>query len=81
MSGTVHHRRGNPNWGHPAVPQPDRPTEFEMQVKELGLNPQEYVSSAPLRSWCKRNRNHFYIPEWLLQEWGIHVDSIYSNEP
>ena len=52
-----------------------------MQVKELGLNPQEYVSSAPLRSWCKRNRNHFYIPEWLLQGWGIEVDFMYSNEP
>ena len=50
-------------------------------VKELGLGQQDYVSSAMLKSWCERNRNHFYVPEWLLQEWGIPVNLIYSNEP
>jgi len=49
-----------------------------MRVKELGLNQQDYVSSAQLRSWCEHNRNHFYIPEWLLQEWGIHVELSYG---
>jgi len=78
MPGKVR-RRGNPNWGKPpAVPPPNQLSEFEMRVKELGLNQQDYVSSAQLRSWCEHNRNHFYIPEWLLQEWGIHVELSYG---
>ena len=40
----------------------------------LCLNADVYVSSAELRRWCWQNRNRFYIPEWLLQEWRIPVD-------
>ena len=57
------------------------PTEFEMCVKRLGLSKQDYVSSAKLQSWCKDNRNHFYIPEWLLEEWGMQVELSYGNNP
>ena len=82
MSATVHHRRGNPNWGKPPAMRPsNQPTEFEVQVKELGLSQQDYVSSTKLRNWCERNRNHCYIPEWLLEAWDIQVDLIYGDEP
>jgi len=33
-----------------------------------------YTSSAELHTWCEQNRNRLYIPEWLLEEWGITVD-------
>lgn len=29
--------------------------------------------------WCERNRNRCYIQEWLLDVWGIPVDSIFSG--
>lgn len=66
-------RRGNPNWGLPMLPSPVIATEFEVQVRKLGLTAPEYVSSIALRSWCERNRNRVYVPEWLLKEWGIRV--------
>jgi len=47
----------------------------------LGLHKQAYASSAELKRWCERNRNHFYVPEWLLQEWGIQVELSYGNGP
>ena len=46
-----------------------------MQVRQLQLTPETYTSSAVLRNWCERNRNRFYIPEWLLDAWGIAVDA------
>ena len=54
---------------------PSLPTEFEMQARHLGLMPQDYVSSAKLRFWCERNRNRVYIPEWLLEAWGMAVEA------
>jgi hypothetical protein len=71
-------KRGNPNWGHAVPPAPALPTEFEKQVRRLGLPPETYVHSAELRAWCERNRNQLYIPEWLLEAWGITVDFIIS---
>jgi len=71
--------RGNPNWGKFSRPLPVVLTEFEVQVKRLGLSRDQYVTSAKLRSWCERNRNRCYVPEWLLDEWGIIVESIFSG--
>jgi hypothetical protein len=39
------------------------------------LMPETYTSSAELRTWCERNCNNFYIPEWLLNAWNISVNS------
>jgi len=72
-------RRGNPNWGKPPQPLPALLTEFETQVKRLGLTKAQYVASARLRRWCKRNRNRCYVPEWLLGAWGLTVESIFSG--
>jgi hypothetical protein len=71
-------RRGNPNWGRSALPIPAGPTEFDMQVKKLGLTMQTYADSAQLRSWCENNKNRFYVPEWLLDSLGIVVDPNFS---
>ncbi len=67
-------KRGNPNWGRPIQPSLALPTEFEMRVRQLQLTKETYSSSRELLSWCERNRNRVYIPEWLLKEWGITVD-------
>jgi hypothetical protein len=72
-------QRGNPNWGRPMRPAPALATEFEMQVRQLQLTPETYVFSDRLRNWCERNRNRFYIPEWLLDAWDIRVDPYFSG--
>ena len=73
------HRRGNPNWGKPPQRIPDLPTEFEVQVKRLGLTRPEYVTSFELRLWCGRNRNRVYIPEWLLEAWHMQTEANFSG--
>jgi hypothetical protein len=68
-------KRGNPNWGRPMQPAAVLATEFELQVRKLQLTPETYVFSAELCRWCEKNRNRFYIPEWLLKKWHITVDA------
>jgi hypothetical protein len=77
----VRRSRGNPSWGRgrPLVSAPALLTEFEMQVRELGLTPQMYATSRELKAWCERNKNHHYIPEWLLKAWNISVNSDIST--
>ena len=64
-------RRGNPNWGQAWLPVPNLPTEFELQVKRLGLVKGQYVGSNELKRWCERNRNRLYVPECLLEACGM----------
>jgi hypothetical protein len=71
-------KRGNPNWGRPIPPGPALPTEFELQVTQLQLTARMYIFSIELRAWCEQNRNRLYVPEWLLEEWGITVDPTFS---
>ena len=71
-------RRGNPNWGRPMPPVPALATQFELQVRQLHLTARMYSSSAELHAWCEQNRNRLYIPEWLLEEWGITVNLNFS---
>ena len=68
-------KRGNPNWGRHIPPAPALPTEFELRVAQLQLTTEMYTSSAALQAWCEQNRNRRYIPEWLLEEWCITVDT------
>lgn len=72
-------RRGNPNWGKPLRHNPVLATQFEVRVRQLRLEPEDYVFSAVLREWCERNRNRCYIPESLLKGWGITVDANFSD--
>jgi len=72
-------KRGNPHWGLPIGPVPALPTEFELRVRQLHLTAEMYTSSRALRGWCERNRNRCYVPEWLLEEWGITVEPTLSG--
>ncbi len=65
--------------GRPILHAPILATEFEMRVRQLRLSPEMYAFSHELRNWCERNRNRVYIPEWLLEEWGISVDPNFSD--
>jgi hypothetical protein len=72
-------RRGNPNWGKPdllgAAVVPTIP-EFELTVKKFKLEPEQYVRSSRLRDWARKNRNHKYVPETLLEAWGFEIETI-----
>lgn len=70
--------RGNPNWGK-FRPIPALQTEFEKKVARLGLSRTQYTGSAELKLWCERNRNRIYVPEWLLEEWGMTVEATFSG--
>ena len=71
--------RGNPNWGKPFPAIPVLVTEFEQQVERLGLSRAQYAASVQLKLWCERNLNRCYVPEWLLGEWGMTVESIFTG--
>jgi hypothetical protein len=75
---TVKRKRGNPNWGRPIAPLLALATEFELRVGQLQLTAEMYTSSRDLRAWCAINRNRLYVPEWLLEEWGIAVDPTFT---
>ncbi len=69
--------RGNPDWKRDRpLPVPTGPPLFDLEIERLGLtNPESWVESSLLREWCEQNRNHCYIPEWLLKEWNIVVNA------
>lgn len=67
------------NWGKRSRPLPALLTEFELQIEQLGLTKAHFVASAELRNWCARNRNRCYVPEWLLEAWGLTVEGIFSG--
>jgi hypothetical protein len=72
-------KRGNPNWGCALPPAPALATEFELTVRHLQLTPEMYTLSIELRTWCEHNRNRYYVPEWILEEWSITVDPTFSD--
>jgi hypothetical protein len=65
-------RRGNPNWGkaQPFIVS-NLACEFDALVKALKLRPEQYASSAELRQWSIRNKDHKYVPQDLLQAWNL----------
>jgi hypothetical protein len=69
-------RRGNPNWGK-VVPYGEliaTPATFDALTSSLGLSPEQYESSAVLKEWVSRNKNHKYVPQDLLEAWGFTVE-------
>jgi exoribonuclease II len=70
-------RRGNPNWGKPELMGSvvTTVTGFAQVVRELNLQPDQYIRSTQLREWAGRNKNSKFIPELLLKEWVFEVES------
>ena len=71
-----------PNWATGAfyqrhlhdVPRRDN-TQFDRLVIRLGLqnSPECWPESAALLQFARVHKNHRYIPEWLLNAWGMTV--------
>jgi predicted small metal-binding protein len=53
----------------------DLPTQFELECGRLGLtcNEAAQAQSKELRKWCRQHADSRYIPEKLLEAWGIKV--------
>ena len=68
-------RRGNPNWGKAAPYTAAGPSSFEMVVKTLGLVPRQFEASVSLKDWVLKNKHNKYVPQELLQAWGMDAPS------
>ena len=49
-------------------------SSFERVVDSLNLSPEQYQSSAELREWVLRNKDHKYVPPDLLKAFGFRVN-------
>jgi hypothetical protein len=69
-------RRGNPNWCKPTPygAAAATPATFDALTASLGLAPEDFEGSAVLKEWVSRNKNHKYVPQDLLEAWGLTVD-------
>ena len=53
---------------------PAEPTEFDLEMARLGLTgatEERLVASAALRAWVQRWYRMKYVPEKLLEKWGL----------
>lgn len=53
---------------------PHGESTFEYVVRQLRLSPEEYATSAKLKDWVCRNKDHKYVPAQLLELWDFEVD-------
>jgi hypothetical protein len=43
-------------------------------VRRLNLSEKEYRSSVPLKEWVQKHKDSKYVPQDLLEAWGIVVN-------
>jgi hypothetical protein len=72
--------RGNPNWmagmnGTLRIP-PAVPTEFERLAVKLGVPEALWAHSRELRSFARKFGRSKYVPEHLLDAWGLDVGDV-----
>ncbi len=63
--------KGNSNGGKPSGDIPIMATSFEEVARRLKLTEKEYQSSIPLREWARKHKDSKYVPQDLLEAWGI----------
>ena len=61
----VYHLKFNPER------QAGDPTAFEIEAKRLKLLPAQYQTSVQLREWVRKWCRSRYVPESLLEAWGM----------
>jgi hypothetical protein len=66
--------KGNQNWGKAGAGVPNTPTSFDEMVQRLKLSEKEYQNSIPLREWAQKHKDSKYVPQRLLEAWGIEVN-------
>jgi len=43
-------------------------------VRRLKLSEKEYLNSIPLKEWAKKHKDSKYVPQDLLEAWGIEAN-------
>jgi hypothetical protein len=46
-------------------------TSFDRIVATLGIAPERYKDSVPLKEWVRQNKDEKYVPTELLKHWGF----------
>ncbi|HTA50614.1 MAG TPA: hypothetical protein VK930_14280 [Verrucomicrobiae bacterium] len=46
-------------------------SSFDRVVARLGISPDQYKDSLPLKEWVVRNKDQKYVPTELLKHWGL----------
>lgn len=54
---------------------PVAPTRWEVMLKHLGIDEGQAFDHPVARSWAKSHANRAYVPEKLLEGWGIIVQA------
>ena len=69
-------QRGTPNSSRPGATNVPAFSEssFDRVVDSLKLSPDQYQSSTELREWVLRNKDHKYVPPYLLKAFGFQVN-------
>ena len=63
--------KGNRSWGKPSEDILNTPSSFEQIVRQLKLAEKEYRSSTALKQWAQKHKDSKYVPQDLLEAWGI----------
>jgi len=53
---------------------PEGASTFEHVVRHLHLSPEKYANSRELKEWVRKNKDHKYVPLYLLELWRFDVD-------
>jgi len=43
-------------------------------VRRLKLSEKDYQNSTPLKEWARKHKDSKYVPQELLEAWGIEVN-------
>ena len=63
--------KGNSHWGKAGGDIPITPSSFEEMARRLRLSEKEYRGSTALKQWAQKHKNSKYVPQDLLEAWGI----------
>lgn len=50
---------------------PNLPTAWDLELSKRGLNNESALASLEMRSWAQSHRKSKYIPEKVLEYWGM----------
>ena len=59
------------NFGKAAGDIPNTPSSFEQMARQLKLSEKEYRGSTALKQWAQKHKDSKYVPQDLLEAWGI----------
>jgi hypothetical protein len=56
-------------------------SEFDREAERLKLTPEQYQDSLELRAWAQRNKSWRFVPEDLLEAWGMATSACLGPSP